>query len=446
MNYLFLQKNWRKPVIIGLIFVLSGFLLWATVIRTPAYAVYVDSEKKFTIKSQDQAEKILADIKSEQQQKCQQKLELTNKVEYNRVFAHRQDLVAETKMKAELTKALNFKTMAAAVVVNGKTVAYVNTSTEAKKLLAKLKKDFGQVEEGEKLLSVAFDEKVAIKEQKDNASKVSSVDGAYEKIITGTDNPQKYIVKEGDSLWLIARRHDMYVDDIVRANNLKSENLSLDQELILVTSKPYITVVAKVEGERIETIPYETKVIVDKNSATTVRVKEAGSNGEKKVLYIATKCNGVVEKKDIKEETIIKEAVARVMIKGSKVANVASRSGGSGSLDWPCYGPVTNYFRSGHSGIDIAPRSGTPIRVADAGYVTFTGYQGGYGNFIIIDHGNGLVTRYAHCSSINVSKGQTVSAGTVIGAVGSTGRSTGPHLHFEVLSGGSFVNPLSYLR
>ena len=90
-------------------------------------------------------------------------------------------MVAETKMKAELTKALNFKTMAAAVVVNGKTVAYVNTSTEAKKLLAKLKKDFGQVEEGEKLLSVAFDEKVAIKEQKVNASKVSSVDGAYEK-------------------------------------------------------------------------------------------------------------------------------------------------------------------------------------------------------------------------------------------------------------------------
>ena len=190
MNYSFLQKNWRMPVIIGLIFVLSGFLLWATVIRTPAYAVYVDSEKKFTIKSQDQAEKILADIKSEQQQKCQQKLELTNKVEYNRVFAHRQDLVAETKMKAELTEALNFKTMAAAVVVNGKTVAYVNTSTEAKKLLAKLKKDFGQVEEGEKLLSVAFDEKVTIKEQKVNASKVSSVDGAYEKIITGTDNPE----------------------------------------------------------------------------------------------------------------------------------------------------------------------------------------------------------------------------------------------------------------
>lgn len=446
MDYLSWQRNWRVPVIIGLIIVLSGFLLWTTVIRTPAYAVYVDSENKFVIKSQDQAEQILTAIKDEQQQKYDQKLELTNQVEYKRVFAHRRDLLADAQLKVELVKALNFETVAAAIVVNDKPVAYVNTTTEAKKLTAKLKKDFGQVEEGEKLVALGFNEKVTVKEQKVNASKVSSLNDAYQKIITGTDNPQKYIVKEGDSLWLIARRHDMYVDDIVRANNLKSENLSLDQELTLVTSKPYITVVAKVEGERVEDIPYETKVIVDKNSSTTVKLKEAGSNGEKKVVYIATKCNGVVEKKEIKKETIIKEAVTRVMIKGTKVANVASRSGGSGSLDWPCYGPITNYFRSGHSGVDIAPRSGTPIRVADGGYVTFTGYQGGYGNFIIVDHGNGLVTRYAHCSSINVSQGQTVSAGTVIGAVGSTGRSTGPHLHFEVLSGGSFVNPLSYLR
>ncbi|HZJ84078.1 MAG TPA: M23 family metallopeptidase, partial [Syntrophomonadaceae bacterium] len=109
-------------------------------------------------------------------------------------------------------------------------------------------------------------------------------------------------------------------------------------------------------------------------------------------------------------------------------------------------GNITNGYRSSHTAIDIATRTGTPIRAADSGYVTFTGWQGGYGNFVIVDHGNGIVTRYAHCNSISTSTGQRVNKGEQIATVGSTGRSTGPHLHFEVLVNGGFRNPLSYLR
>ena len=129
---------------------------------------------------------------------------------------------------------------------------------------------------------------------------------------------------------------------------------------------------------------------------------------------------------------------------------VASRGGsvvGSGNLSWPINGSITQYFKgSAHTGIDIAGSTGAPIRAADSGIVTFAGYQGGYGKFVIINHGNGLVTRYAHCSSINVSPGESVTRGATIATRGSTGRSTGPHLHFEVLVNGSFANPMSYLR
>ena len=95
--------------------------------------------------------------------------------------------------------------------------------------------------------------------------------------------------------------------------------------------------------------------------------------------------------------------------------------------------------------MDIGAGTGTAVHVVQSGKVSFAGWNGGYGNYVVVDHGNGLQTAYAHLSKINVSKGQSVGARDVIGKVGSTGMSTGPHLHFEVKKNGSFVNPESYL-
>jgi len=99
-----------------------------------------------------------------------------------------------------------------------------------------------------------------------------------------------------------------------------------------------------------------------------------------------------------------------------------------------------------HRGLDIAAPTGTAIKAADGGKVIFTGRKGNFGNLVEIDHGNGYVTRYAHCSSINVKTGEKVYKGQVIAKVGSTGRSTGPHLHFEVLKNGRNQNPSGHVR
>ncbi len=114
------------------------------------------------------------------------------------------------------------------------------------------------------------------------------------------------------------------------------------------------------------------------------------------------------------------------------------------SMFGPRVHPIFGTVRM-HNGVDFRGDTGTPILAAGAGTVVYAGARGGYGNTVVIDHGSSLATLYAHQSAIYVSVGTTVAAGQVIGAVGSTGFSTGPHLHFEVRLGGTPVNPLGYL-
>jgi murein DD-endopeptidase MepM/ murein hydrolase activator NlpD len=122
---------------------------------------------------------------------------------------------------------------------------------------------------------------------------------------------------------------------------------------------------------------------------------------------------------------------------------------GSGILGWPVSGPVVSGFgmRWGrmHEGVDIICASGTPVRAAAAGTVIYAGWLGGYGNLVVVDHGGGLSTAYAHNSSFAASVGQSVAAGEVISYAGSTGDSSGPHVHFEVRVNGTAVDPLGYL-
>ncbi|MEW8987456.1 MAG: peptidoglycan DD-metalloendopeptidase family protein, partial [Bacillus sp. (in: firmicutes)] len=154
----------------------------------------------------------------------------------------------------------------------------------------------------------------------------------------------------------------------------------------------------------------------------------------------------VVSKQEI-SSNITKQPVNEVIVKGTKV--IPSR--GDGSLTWPTVGGYISSpmgYRGGkmHKGIDIARPSNLTIKAADNGRVVSAGWDGAYGNKITIDHGNGMRTVYAHLSSISVGSGQTVAKGQAIGVMGSTGDSTGVHLHFEVYKGGSLQNPVSYLR
>lgn len=160
----------------------------------------------------------------------------------------------------------------------------------------------------------------------------------------------------------------------------------------------------------------------------------------------------VKEYENKKSEEAKKIAAARARSFASTAVTAPTGNLSGLALSIPVNGTVSSRFGSRgvsrssiHTGLDISASNGTGIRPIAAGTVTYAGYRGSYGYLIIIDHGNGIESYYAHCSALYVSAGQTVAAGSTIGAVGSTGNSTGPHLHLEIRINGTPVNPQNYL-
>lgn len=414
--------------------------------NTTACAVYSGDRLLGIVEDKDAAKKVIDEVCREKEKESGQQVAIRDRIEYKSTIVDKREVLTVAEFKQAVAQELRFSVEGACITVNGKTVAVVKNEGIAKRVLDDLRQQYSSCEQGEKLVSVAFKESVKVIVKPVPIEKIVDQNRAIEILKTGTDTPVIYQVKEGDSLWLIARKHNTHVADIKAANGLQGEDLQPGQKLKLYASEPYVHVVAVVEGSRNEKIPYQTKVITDRSSSS-VRVKQAGEEGEKQVTYRAVRENGKEIKKEILAEKILAQAVDRIIVKGQKV-QLASR-GGSGILSWPLFGAITSYFgaRGGsHTGVDINGRTGDPIRAADDGQVIFAGRRGGYGLTVEISHGNGIVTRYAHCSSILVNVGDQVDKGQIIARVGSTGHSTGSHLHFEVITNGTQRNPLQYLR
>lgn len=229
-----------------------------------------------------------------------------------------------------------------------------------------------------------------------------------------------------------------------------SENLAQNQKLldaIPVKTGSSITVE--------EDIPYKTVTNKsDQYMVGTQIVVQAGVTGKKSVTYNIYNVNGQETSREKADEQVITEAVDKIVTVGT---NTISKGSVSNSVQnaygfiWPVDNSVNNYVSAyygdgrGHKGVDIAAKAGTRIFSAKAGTVEFAGYDGAYGLSIIVNVGNNMKLRYAHCSVIYVRAGDTVSLGENIARVGTTGQVTGPHLHFEVLIGGSQVNPAKYI-
>lgn len=177
----------------------------------------------------------------------------------------------------------------------------------------------------------------------------------------------------------------------------------------------------------------------DSNNIKKITTSEKYNNSLVEFASVDTCVEGLYEKKVV--------IVSKPLPSGSNGVNTSGKKVNLGfSLVTPVYGQITCRFKgSAHRGLDIATSHGKPIKVVADGTVTYAGYHYSYGNLLIVNHANGVQTYYAHCSALYVSAGSYVSQGQTIAAIGSTGNSTGPHLHLEIRVNGVAQNPQNYL-
>jgi murein DD-endopeptidase MepM/ murein hydrolase activator NlpD len=229
---------------------------------------------------------------------------------------------------------------------------------------------------------------------------------------------------------------------INRVTSAKAEATATAEHLDRLEARAE-AVAKEIEGEVAQVVQVKGNLIDRRDQFASVRADKAE-------MLVSTRASRQSLEEDVaslqKEQSAI---LAKLQGSSSPVAGPIQQ--GSGGWIWPVSGPITSGFcevrsyEACHPGIDIAVPTGTPIRAAAGGRVAIAGWVGGYGNYTCIQHTGSLSSCYGHQSSIQVSVGQSVSQGQVIGLSGSTGNSTGPHLHFEARINGSVVNPLNYL-
>lgn len=252
----------------------------------------------------------------------------------------------------------------------------------------------------------------------------------------------EHSVSEGETLSSIAQRYNLAVDTILWENNLTDKS----------TIKPGDTLrILPVDGVRHKVKKGETIFTVAKSygldeSQAQGIVNYPFNEFQDDENFTLTVGQYLMVPDGVKKQAQ-QVAPARPRITTQMTPDAGAVSG-NGSFVWPAAGQISQGYRFYHKAFDISNRSGGPILAADSGTVIVSGWpdNSGYGNRVMIDHGNGYITLYAHMSQLQVQVGQTVSRGSVIGQMGSTGRSTGTHLHFEIRHNGVLENPGGYLR
>ncbi|MGY5346476.1 peptidoglycan DD-metalloendopeptidase family protein [Paenibacillus glucanolyticus] len=485
------NRGWKSPR--RWVWISAGALLIAGSIYTggkayvnantiPFYHVLVDGKAVGTIQDDAQLDQLLKEKQKEYQEEYPDVLMvlhtegITTKADrsYKPIVNSEETLDKLDGMLKAYARGVELK-------VNGETVAIVKdqqtaqAAVEAAKLKfapAAAKKEQTQKvaftktsasasskknDNGSGLQSVDIKENISLANTKADPNKVLDVEEAM-KVLTGTkDKPVVYTVKEGDTISSIAQQFGMKSADVMALNpQLEEKYVQIGAELQVTKPEAPLTV------RTVETVsvkqPSKPETIVRKSSELPLgkrKVVRPGRDGVKTVDYIVTKENGKVISKQWTGQQVVQESLPEVVYKGTKVAPkkktstaVMSQKSSGSMFAWPVSGaritsPFGHRWGRSHEGVDMV--GGSTIMASASGRVVFAGQQSGYGNVVIVDHGNGYRTLYGHMSKISVSNGQSVGQGSKLGVMGNTGRSTGTHLHFEVQKNGVAQNPMNYL-
>lgn len=404
------------------------------------------------VREEEDVEKIVSEIEKQLSKSLDKDIKIDKEITFEKTHIKDEKLSKKEEIKTAIEDDISYSAVGYAIKVNGEEVSFLDTEEDAKKALEEYKDIFIEKidEEVCEVKSIEVLEDVSLVKRQVDISKIANVASTVETLKSGNIEEKKHTIEDKDNFWTLSEDYGVAVEEIEQANGEKdTKKLRPGDQVVIPVPTPLVTVITNEESTIEEEIKFETQYEIDDSlyeDEQEVRVE--GENGRVEKTVKKERHNGIVVSEEILNETILNPAVTKVVAKGTKERPAGNATG---SFITPTRGTITSPFgaRWGrhHNGIDIGARIGEPVKASDSGTVKYAAFNsGGYGYLVEIDHGNGFTTLYAHNSKLYVKPGQKVNKGDVIAAVGNTGRSTGPHLHFEVRKDGSPQNPQSYIN
>jgi len=399
------------------------------------------------VESREQVEEILQEVEEQTSAYLGAPYHLDLDVTYSLRYLERENMLDPQVAKNLFLESINQVSNLYVVTVNDEAIAANSSKSALEMMLNRIKESNSFMEMDVK---TEFVQDVQIVERTASDVPVLSIPEIEAILTSDSQETVIYTVKSGDTISRIASRYDLAVREIEELNpDLNVDRINIGDEITVSAAVPYLSLKQICKEEYEEDIGFDTIIEYDDNMyVNQSKVKVAGVPGRAFIIADVVYVNGVEDQRNVLEYQVLSEPQNQVTIVGTKKLPPTAPKGyfikPSNGIYSSGYGYRKN-LGDFHTGTDFRGSVGTSIWAADGGTVSFSGWKGNYGYCVIINHGNGYETYYAHCSSLLVKKGQKVAQGEKIAKVGSTGRSTGPHVHFEIRYNGKTVNPLNYI-
>ena len=445
-------RRWMGPLPFLAVMSVVGVAAIVGTVYTPSYVVSVDGVTLGIVKEPAVFEQVVEQVEERATDILGYEYHMDGEVTYELALSESDQFSSVGAFETYLFNQIGEVMKSYVLSVDGKVIGAATDRETIENLLEQVKAPYIN----ENTVSSEFVSQVQITHEYTPSSIEQDPDKMLEALTANTTGDTTYTVQAGDTFMALAFANDMTMEEMEALNpGVDINKLMIGQELNIKETIPMLSVRTVESVSYTESVaPSVEEVEDDSMYEGETKVLQAGVNGQNLVSADVTYLNGTEESRNITSTTVVSEPVTKVVAVGTKERPTWLPTG---NFIWPVYGHITSSFGyrsifgsySYHSGLDIATSYGTAIVASDGGTVVFAGRATGsywsYGNLVIIDHGNGIQTYYAHCSSVLVSAGDKVYQGQTIARVGSTGRSTGNHCHFEVKVNGTSRNPYSYL-
>lgn len=432
---------------VGMIFlIVSVFSVVSTSIVGVGLQVYIDDQPVGFVSKRSDFTEVVSNVENVVSQVLGYPYSLDVDVSYNIEMFNRKEIIDLKTAERMLFSRISEVKQAYVLTVDGEVIGALTDREQIDKILA----GFLTAKPGEEAPEKAeFVRDVQVSLQYTNANNVRSAEELNKALSVNVRDEATYTVQPGDVFGKIAENHGLSMQALADMNpDVDPDHIKAGQVLVVEEAIPLMSIRTTSTKVTEEAIPYTTEYINDNTllqGANKVKVK--GVDGMKQVTTEIISVDGRTESTRILNEVVLSEPTTEVIRVGTK-KRVAT-----GSYIIPYHGTISSRFGwrifrgkyDFHTGIDFAGPKGSLIVASDGGTVTKAGWNGSYGYCVIINHGNGVQTLYAHCSKLLVKVGDKVAQGESIARVGSTGRSTGPHVHFEIRINGKAVDPAKYL-